>query len=423
MKTSSVLSLRHLASKIHPPLPLSHKDSQKLLSLLNASFREHLDQEHGKGARSNTLATNKHFHSILANPLFNFSRQQHHRQDDRGHHKQAAGLASASRAVHSLVMKPMEYFKNHIAAGTASLEMAKKCLAILKRSLVASTKSDITITEASPQVSSLILNWLWSSGMAHSMEFLYDRSFISLLIPFLIVEGQVHHAWKWFTRLYCEIENHRSTLIKGCLFEDVVRMQASLLKVLLDSEIKYGTGLDGALKAFVDVAEQARDRDGQAKRNARRILHLAGSLLVHRLMDLESTTGLDHQLFDKLLHTVYLWSRCSSRDTARLSLVHPVSPDPSPALTYIRTSMLDLTQAYTINHNQQAIYLCLKTAEVLLRQNKQADAEWLLQFVQERFPDGVGVAGQQKTHMMHNRPEPTSDTEMSLRQLDVLAFG
>ena len=420
MKASSVLSLRHLASKIHPPLPLSPKDSQKLLSLLNASFREHLDQEHGKGSRSNTLATDKHFHSILANPLFILPRQQPHQQDGREYHKQTDGLASASQAIDNLMMKPMEYFSNHVAAGTASLEVAKKCLAILKRSVVA---SKMNTTEVSPQVSSPILNWLWSSGMANSMEFLHDRSFISLLIPFLIAEGQVRHAWKWFSRLYSEVENHKFSLNRGYLFEDVIRMQACLLKILLDSEIRYGTGLDGALKAFVEVVEQAKCWDVQAKRNARRILHSAGSLLVHRIMDLESTTGLEHRLFDKLLHITNLWSRCSSRDAARLSLVHPVSPDPYPALKYVRTSMLDLTQAYTIYHNQKAIFLYLKTAEVLLCQNKQADAEWLLQFVQERLPDGIGVAGQQKTHMMQNKKEQISDTEMSLRQLDVLAFG
>ena len=423
MKSSLVLNLRHLASKIHPPLPLSHKDSQKLLSLLNASFREHLDQKHGQGAWSNTLATNKHFHSILANPLFNLPRQLDHQQDDKKHQKQLDAFASSSQAVPSSVVEPMEDFRYHVAAGTATLELAKKCLAFLKRRLTVSTNADVFAAEAPPKPGSLILNWLWSSGMAQNMEFLYDRAFISLLIPFLVVEVQARHAWKWFLRHYSEVENHKFTRSRGHLFGDVIRMQAFLLKTLLDSEIRYGSGLDGALKCFVEVTGQTVHWDSQAQRNARRILHPAGSSLVHRLMDLKSNRSLDRQLFEKLLHTVHLWSRCSSRDTACLSLVHPDSPNPYPALTYIRTSMLDLTQAYTLHVNQKAIFMCLKTAELLIRQGEKAEADWLLQFMQERFPDDLGVAGQQKTHLIYNRKEPDSDIEMSIRQLDVLALG
>ena len=38
--------LSTLASKIHPQLPLSPRESQQLLSLLTQSFRAHLDREH-----------------------------------------------------------------------------------------------------------------------------------------------------------------------------------------------------------------------------------------------------------------------------------------------------------------------------------------------------------------------------------------
>src|SRR5690348_15716553 len=86
--------LSTLASKIHPQLPLSPRESQQLLTLLTTSFRAHLDREHplpessqnrhtqkptGSNARrasspaqatSSYASATQHIDSILTNPLF-----------------------------------------------------------------------------------------------------------------------------------------------------------------------------------------------------------------------------------------------------------------------------------------------------------------------------------------------------------------
>ena len=46
-----------LASKIHPQLPLTPRESQQLLNLLTTSFRSHLDREHPTAPSERLLLT------------------------------------------------------------------------------------------------------------------------------------------------------------------------------------------------------------------------------------------------------------------------------------------------------------------------------------------------------------------------------
>ena len=70
MRTTGGLSWKSLLSKLHPPLPLTSKDSVKILALLNASFRQQLDRQRPAEYPDTEHYTNTHLQSILTNPLF-----------------------------------------------------------------------------------------------------------------------------------------------------------------------------------------------------------------------------------------------------------------------------------------------------------------------------------------------------------------
>ncbi|KAK0914478.1 hypothetical protein LTR57_013921 [Friedmanniomyces endolithicus] len=92
MKGSTVLrSWKDWASKLHPQLPLSPKESHRLLTALTGSFRRHLDEVHPTTApdsklklgavsvlttsphaiHSSAISADKHLASVLTNPLLN----------------------------------------------------------------------------------------------------------------------------------------------------------------------------------------------------------------------------------------------------------------------------------------------------------------------------------------------------------------
>ena len=85
-------SLKSLVSKLHPQLPLSPKESQRLLTALTSSFRKQLDEAHPRQAQdedvrpkldrmgpvnpgyhglhtSSVSFADKHLASVLTNPL------------------------------------------------------------------------------------------------------------------------------------------------------------------------------------------------------------------------------------------------------------------------------------------------------------------------------------------------------------------
>src|SRR5580700_3852386 len=100
VRSTPLLSFRQLPSlrfvKVNHPLPLTPRQSKQLLDVLKTSFRAQLDREHGPWHRENngkvspsspqhtstrprsqsqprSTPTDRHIHSVLSNPLFNYS--------------------------------------------------------------------------------------------------------------------------------------------------------------------------------------------------------------------------------------------------------------------------------------------------------------------------------------------------------------
>ena len=103
MKRSAVaLGFRSLTANLHPRVPLSVKESQKLLTVINSSFRKHLDEVHPWSGESPTeqrgvdgshqssstsqqsnssssALADRHLSSVLTSPLFAKSDESHGR--------------------------------------------------------------------------------------------------------------------------------------------------------------------------------------------------------------------------------------------------------------------------------------------------------------------------------------------------------
>ena len=169
MKPSSPSLLKSLAKSIHPPLIVTPLESKKLLHLLQASFRKQLNDEHPVHSKEPS-PTSAHLQSILSSPLFGQPRERNARKN-----RDAGPLLALAEMQDSLI-SPMTYFNEQVAAGNATLGIAKHCLQVERQN---STVFRGAMASAAPGThSSLtqpILNWLWASSLGDSMEFFYDN--------------------------------------------------------------------------------------------------------------------------------------------------------------------------------------------------------------------------------------------------------
>lgn len=426
MRPSSILNLRHLAFKIHPPLPITPRDSQRLLSLLSASFRAQLDKEHGKASSGNSIATDNLLRSILTSPLLGLPQQQGLSPQNGAQQKHGGALVGRPGLNQGLKMSPIEQFKRDITAGSDSIRVARHYLSahLRNRSALAKNKHDSGTPSSSPGTT--IINWLWSSGHEENMKFLKDWSFTRVLVSFLVAEGRALHAWNWFRLVQLELQQDSSGQASIEIINKKTKLQTHLLKSLIWSEMIYGPGLNGALKAFVDAFDESSHYDATANDVAERVFQPTGSLLLQQLMEMDSTAAIDPHVIDKLLQRVKSWSRYCERDRACLLLLHPRFPNPYPVLAYIQKSITGSKPPVgACRHSAFAAALYLKASELLIIEGNHQDAQWVLEHARDAFPQDFGLhrPGAKPAEEKIEQDDRLTFERASLQQLDALASG
>ncbi|KAF4581036.1 hypothetical protein GQ602_007173 [Ophiocordyceps camponoti-floridani] len=192
--TRSVQSLRKLFADYIEPPTLTRQQSHKLLNGLKASFRNELDREYGRetdnivggGSESRSSAASQHLRSILANPLFSYS-------------KPSAARATTSPLPESQ-RDPMEVFDHAVARGMMTFKAATGCLVAKNRPPLTWSPCHM-VDSASTETAARVVRWLRSSGADKSLHFLRYRSFVRSLMPFLVAERLDAVVWDWIARL------------------------------------------------------------------------------------------------------------------------------------------------------------------------------------------------------------------------------
>jgi DNA-directed RNA polymerase subunit RPC12/RpoP len=155
MRASSVVQgFKSLAAAIHPQLPLSPKESSRLLTALTSSFRKHLDEvhppkaieeggKHGKpipqpgvgsakiskhAMHSSAALADKHLASVLTNPLLAKGPGSVKSPDQE--------YASAKVELQKNPAKdPISLLEEYQERGVATVPIARLCLKACERSL------------------------------------------------------------------------------------------------------------------------------------------------------------------------------------------------------------------------------------------------------------------------------------------------
>lgn len=260
MKGTSNLAWRHLVSVIHPPLPLSGQDSQRLLSLLNKSFSKALDREHPDLFSRRSAKVDEHIRSVLDSPHFASERF-------RSEHGDISYWRPSDIAQNFFLSKAGSVagytadFKNNVAAGTASIKMAMAYVnTAFEIQKVINKQQDETMDKqvASAQLGSAVAHWLWSSGLDTSLSTFERKTFISGLIRLLILEYNTDPIWRWLKFLNHEYEKTllpgkpNSTLAEG---HRTIQALRHIISRFVPDQYRVGYGLNAAVESFLTLLE------------------------------------------------------------------------------------------------------------------------------------------------------------------------
>lgn len=388
--------------------------------MLNASFRQQLDREHPVAASGHAHQAHNHLYSILTHPLFNVETRRWRLPPK----SRADGIHESLEAAQLRVQRPTVYFKEHVAAGTATVDIARLYLQAQYNSALAS--SDLSATNAlkTSAAGSTILSWLWSSGLERSNTFLLEHTFVAAIMPFLVAEGHQAIAWRWLQRLQATLDCKQA----GAASDEPLlrRSPANVLLELVKSEVNYGGGLNAAMECFLRCTGDEPFRYS-APTDSPAQLHIcgpAGNFLFQALILRSVGIVPDVGLYNDFVRSVRTWTPSNSIIKAFLLLHHPVRPDWAPALHRLRCLCPGMLSRATLRRRRSIVRLCLHSAGLLLSHGRQVDAIWVMQLAQKIFPEKFGTARSSKSSGSSQCPEetPTNGDEASnLQLLEALA--
>ena len=239
MKASSTTLFRSLASRIHPQVILTKKESTQFLNSLTASFRHHLDAEHphdhASASRARTATpltlTEKHVVSVLTNPLLT-----------RGPSQVSVGSSEGRH--------PIDIFEALVAEGSASPATVTQCLLSFRRSIRNETSQARYKAIQRYQPGTKVLKWLWANGLTHSTVFEHDHNLFKAVVYFLVREGRTEAVRDWISTASTQPLSR----------SDSQSPKSVLLNWLITCEAKSGRkGLNRALGTFVDIVQSQPD--------------------------------------------------------------------------------------------------------------------------------------------------------------------
>ena len=374
MKASSVQqAFKSLTSRIHPQLPLSERESQRLLNALTSSFRTHLEHQHhdapasasstsvpAQRPLSSATATDLHLASILTNPLLSKPVQQQLK----------------AKAKH-----PVALFEDQVAAGRANLSSARLCLEAFRTSLSSLPPAQVNDHITRYAAGSRALRWLWTSARTHDLSFARDAHFCNQLAYFLIHEGKDAALWELIdtpVAISANLTAKEASLRKGLLLVAIVKTHLSAPHPSLES----------ALSAFFQAVDASQSSHASVSH--------AGVYLTQALVKLKSFSDSEVALYDQFMHAIPRWSKKHPDRAvyriANLALHHPTTPSADPALDFIRLQLRPLASHPFLNpttafQKSTVFAFFFDSVKLLQKQEHFDDALWVMEFMQQRFPD------------------------------------
>ena len=358
------------------------------------------------------------------------------------------GPLESDSIANAMVEFNIKSFRNQILTGRADLALATTCLRDSSNSM--SCKNEKYGSRAfkgfgKHGMASMMLNWLWSSGLEKSDEVLWHTDFLPLLSPFLVAEGHLEEAMHWFWRLGAtatlyssDIPIRMDSALELCL-ENAERSETyprswdkkvdslvirrvceSVRPALSDEYTSVWSGIllrqrqqamlhplvlyslaqctNKSLNTAINIFVEAITSSNVASMNPMElkvVFRPAGCLIVEQI---QSGLKADPSEYDAFLSTVPFWSK--TKHSMLYYLVRsvikfhdPKIPDWEPAYLFLR-KLSSITVKSTLWERRSTVTLGLDTAKMLLSDGRSLSArraEKIMESLQLHFGDELGV--------------------------------
>ena len=453
MQATQRFSFKALASKIHPPLSKTPRETEQLLSMLTASFQQHLDRHHAPSTGPSVDDANSQDTAALAGQVLRPQRQVysggHMSAQTRAKHqlgsilqhplfskattryvKGAAKdpdpmpLSLGVRSQNALAEDPMRYFNEQVALGMATPQLAGFCLKVQHYKMRLSIESKVTDAMSNSRTSQSILNWLASAEMPQKKQFLLNRHSLKSFVAFLHAENRSADIGMMITQVLDPAQHH--------LYELSVEGTAYFLRNFITpyvASIWRYDGLERALRTFRELSTALNDRrmsDDFLKSPlllASNIMGASANFLANKL--LLPRENMSESIFDQFTSTCRHNRLLSPLSLSYLKLVHPTRPSVAAMLEILPVTSLDPNSSdtrYKINSNEVAAQMCLQGATLCLDQGDEAAARWLMEFASHNFAQELGLKDEPLEKQSSKEVERNDESE-SLNLLQLLNFS
>ena len=278
----------------------------------------------------------------------------------------------------------MDAFKERFSQGTVDLATAKFFLGIQFHDCLGSVAATPREAMQASGAASTVLQWLWSSGREDTGEFLKDKDFVSLLVRFLVADGQHSRVLRWMHR-YNDLEEkpflsiHRS---------DTYDLQRRLLAVLIHEEIWFGDGLESAMALFVRTV--AGLRSSGATKGSMSDAVIQGAWI---LINYKSRNSKARELDPNIVRSFMKMMRGYQADPllhAKLCIYSQERPDPQPTLIFFQKQSAEAIANSSAGKRSRMVLLGLRAAKLFLRDERRTKALWIIEFLQRNFAQELG---------------------------------
>jgi hypothetical protein len=427
-------ALSGLASRLHPQLPLSKRQSQNLLTLLTTSFRDHLDREHPVSApdrssnsnnttkhgltspptharrnstparaESSQFAASSHIESILTNPLF------------ATRPRRRSATSSDAREV---LRDPLSWFNDQIALGTANVEKALTSLDMVNRATAQTQADKSQKAQDETKLASRIAEWLRFSGQDASKEFVdQDHSpLVKRLVPLLMGEDNTAPMWRWLKTTPAQ-----RIVETGLDPKRVLAFRTQVLKLMVTSKLASEPTIDAALDIFLHAFHHLGILEHKVPS---KIFQPVGASVVKHILA-NPTAGVSVDRYQSFLASSNIWpGTFSTAIQSLLWLNHPSKPSAGPGLAYIQdpNGAAAHVQGATMTRRRLIVQLCLGVANQLIAEDNLREAQIAISFTQDNFPDLV-LSKHSSTDRHETDRIAKAKERGNLQMLDRLSLG
>lgn len=246
MKTTNVLasSMRRLLANLHPPAPLTAREGQQLLNVLQKSFSNRLDEQHPAPSQhefwpkaldqndipistqsTSSYATNTHMGSILANPVLG----------------SVDGLYAKKDAIST--------FDKLVSGSQVDLPHLTGLLRIYTRGLKKGAQS----RQHGERLGDRLNSWLHVTDRSMRESFLLNKETIRAALDLFFAERNEAVLWTWLRLVY-----ERRLIQADVTSVEWLRVEDLLVSTLMRLSIRRGDNADAA-QQFLEACRYRLD--------------------------------------------------------------------------------------------------------------------------------------------------------------------